>query len=323
MNSSSHTQKKRRSVGPLPTKDEQIALQNTDVILRTNIFKLQIDELLSTVEGAINSKHILRLNKWVEDVSRVLKTNSTLSGNEITEAWARDQCIRGFILDGPNHESTKIIYKPATSCSVIGSLPLSTAIAPFLALDVAVTMPSDIFDSAKDILNYSYFDKRKLYLAAMSYELAASGLCDTVNVSNFRLDHRKPFLVVKPPFKTKYLIRFFPVIAPTVFKPVSLKMSKNNLRPHSWMSELRRRRLGRLDGDLQTAQIEEQLNPSLLPPTPRYNMAVLEDSVTVIQFKILQRASDSCACFRDVCVLLKVCSLTLLIIHYTCTHRCS
>ena len=159
-------------------------------------------------------------------------------------------------------------------------------------------------------MNHAYFNKRKLYLAAISEVLSDGGLCQTIEVSYFHSDHRKPYLILKPNFKTKYSVNLYPCAPTAVFKLVQLLSSKNNVRPDWWMQELQIRKpqsaasTKKVKGDANSG--EKILDISLLSPTPHYNMAILEDLAIIPQYRMLVKASGSCPCFRDVCILLKV-----------------
>jgi hypothetical protein len=154
-----------------------------------------------------------------------------------------------------------------------------------------------------------YFNKRKLYLAALSEVLSSSKLCSSIQVSYFKSDHRKPYLVVKPNFKSTYSIRIYPSAPTGVFKLIQLLSSKNNVRPDSWIRELKLRRSepgSSIEKDKAKDKLDQQLDPSSLAPTPHYNMAILEDLAIVPQSRMLIKAAESCSCFKDVCILLKV-----------------
>ena len=175
----------------------------------------------------------------------------------------------------------------------------ATQIAPFFALA-----------TYRDVLNYAYFNKRKLYLAAISEVLSDGGLCKTIEVSYFQSDHRKPYLILTPNFTTKYAVNLYPCAPTAVIKLVQLLSSKNNVRPDWWMQELQVRKpqsatsTKKVKGDATSG--EKVLDVSLLSATPHYNMAILEDLAMIPQYRMLMKASGSCPCFRDVCILLKV-----------------
>ena len=163
----------------------------------------------------------------------------------------------------------------------------------------------------RDILNNVYFDKKQLYLAALAEILSAAGLCSSIQVSTMQGDPRKPYLLLKPNgLKSKYCVRVFPCISSSVFKLSQLKPTKNNVRPAAWMAALQsKRRLSSSSSSSSKATTPaagSELEPSSLPPTPCYNMTVLEDIAVIPQYRILSRAKDSCACFKDICILLKV-----------------
>lgn len=143
--------------------------------------------------------------------------------------------------------------------------------------------------------------------------IAAAGLSSSIEVSYFRADQRKPFLIVKPHFASKYSMHLYPCAPTGVFKLVQLLSGKNNVRPESWMRELQLRRaesvIAKHAGSAKSAQHtreEENLDASSLAPTPHYNMAILEDLAIVPQHRMLSKASESCPCFKEVCILLKV-----------------
>lgn len=162
----------------------------------------------------------------------------------------------------------------------------------------------------RDVLNHAYFNKRKLYLAAISEVLSDGGLCQSIEVSYFNSDHRKPYLILTPNFKTKYSVNLYPCAPTAVFKLVQLLSTKNNVRPDWWMQELQIRKpqsattSKKMKGDETSG--EKILDVSLLSASPHYNMAILEDLAIIPQYRMLVKASGSCPCFRDVCILLKV-----------------
>ncbi len=72
----------------------------------------------------------------------------------------------------------------------------------------------------RDILNHRYFDKRKLYLAALSKGLAdecsVSKRFDGMSLAAFKGDSRKPILVLTAPFKLQgsdVTLRLIPVVS--------------------------------------------------------------------------------------------------------------
>lgn len=133
-------------------------------------------------------------------------------------------------------------------------------------------------------------------------------------MSYFKSDHRKPFLVLRPNFKTKYTVNLIPCAPSNAFKLVQLLPSRNNVRPKWWVEDLQQKRLEPVTTQTKNnkkspnrkASEEYNPDPSLLSPTPHYNMAILEDLAIIPQYRMLTKATESCPCFRDVSRLLKV-----------------
>jgi hypothetical protein len=153
-------------------------------------------------------------------------------------------------------------------------------------------------------LNHVYFDKRRLYLAAIAKALNDSGLVSSVEASDFKQDFRKPFLIVKPNYKTKFTARIFVAAPVKSFKLSQLRHTKNNVRPLKWLEKLAASN-GSGSGTNGSGAVKA-MDASTLSGTPGYNMAILEDIVVVLQHKLLSSAVSACSCFRDACILLKV-----------------
>ena len=282
----------------LPSKDEQLSLHNTDILLKTNLTRLQLNEIVSSVQDEEGSTRRKKLAVWLEQVTGVLKRwdRGADASTVASSSWLEKRGLKGFVL---RSSACAFAVKPPVSVQLIGSYALGTATAPILNCDVAVVMSSSCFD-AKDILNHVYFDKKLLFLASVADILRSAGICSSIQVSMLQGDSRKPYLVIEPNYKCRYVVRIFPCVLATAFKLTQLKPTKNNIRSSSWMSTLQKRR------HLSASDKPGDLDPSSLPATPYYNMAILEDIAMVPQFKILARACETCPCFKDVCILLKV-----------------
>lgn len=158
---------------------------------------------------------------------------------------------------------------------------LQTLTKPYRTVDVSVQMPSACF-TPRDILNHQYFDKRKLYLYRIAQALSQrADLATDVHFTFFRGDIRKPVLVYTPAAQTAFTVRILPSIAPDTFRTVQLLPTKNNVRPRAWMAQLKAKNRN-----------DENLNSDELPPTPHYNMAILEDMTFARHLELLWGASN-------------------------------
>jgi hypothetical protein len=127
----------------------------------------------------------------------------------------------GFIykslqLDGYNQDTTVIPFQKPRSVTIVGSSVLQTATSPILNVDIVVGMPGECLDE-RDILNHAYFDKRKLYLAALAESLVRnSDLVQSCVIASFKGDTRKPVLILTPtPKKLREIsVRIFLSVRP-------------------------------------------------------------------------------------------------------------
>jgi hypothetical protein len=84
-----------------------------------------------------------------------------------------------------------------------------------------------------------------------------------------------------------------------VFKLVQLRAAKNNVRPPHWMKPRGTQR----EGD---AVQQQGAGAPVLPPTPLYNLAILDDMVLLLHHRLMVKALGSSAVLRQTVLLLKV-----------------
>lgn len=230
---------KKKSRFALPSKAEQLALQQTEILIKSNLLQLQVDEMLTEVKNHVFDR--LYLKSWTESFVQLLSSTPELSqpssslpheesgrseGKKnrskcnddkdgpsppltLSKKWLlslSDSTLWGSIfdsikLDGYNQESLTLLFQKPRSVSIIGSSALRTATAPIHNIDIVVQMPEECFDD-RDILNHAYFDKRKLYMAGLvEYFLRGSELIDGCSIADFKGDTRKSTIIVKPKSK--------------------------------------------------------------------------------------------------------------------------
>jgi len=274
----------------LPTKDEQLQIHNTDNLMKSNLLRLQTDEMLAEV-SAIGDFEKKKVKAWLEDVISLLQDGGGISGQQVTASWLKSS--GGVSLNC--EKNTMLTFQPPVSVDVIGSYKLKTSTAPMFNIDLAVEMPPNCFEQ-KDILNHEYFIKRNLYLGACWVFLLKSERY-SVTAGLFKGDSRKPVLILRPKlFKSKTSIRIVPVLPANVFKLKQLRPSKNNVRPEYWTHAIQ---------DSKRTHSNMVLDPAILPGTPNYNSSILEDVALKTQFKILSQTMSTCPVARDVVILFK------------------
>lgn len=281
----------------LPSRDEQLMLQNTDTLLKTNLLRMQADELLAEVRTSSELEK-KKLSIWLDEILVLLRECRGLNGVEVTPTWLSEKAGVSFDDDSNNSssETVSLAFEPPSTVEIIGSFALKAFTAPILNIDIAVHMPSSCFN-AIDILNHAYFSKRKLYLGAL-LKLLAKHKSASVSLALFKGDVRKPIIRLKPvSFKSNVTLRIIPVAPNTVFKLSQLRADKNNVRPEEWMTVL---------NESKKSKSKAVLDASTLQGTPFYNNSIMEDVAISTQFKVLSQALSTCPVARDGLILFKV-----------------
>ncbi|KAF2399987.1 Nrap protein [Trichodelitschia bisporula] len=260
----------------------------TGEVFRSNMFKLQVDELLEQVRPKHGKKEAA-----VERVLRALKTiieqipaRDPTSVVEAEKALLKkDRIAVPFPNPRPAEDAKyKLAYSKPAQVSVAGSYPLKTTTGSSsdLVLDIIVTMPQDIFQE-KDYMNFRYFYKRAFYLAC----LAAGIKANKQHAFDLKFDYLHgnrllPILVVTPDEKDAgFKVVILPAVLKNVFPVEKLLPTVNCVRPKV---------LG-----------EEKDEP--LRPTPFYNASIRVDSLALAYLKLQHDAAKQCEAYKDACVL--------------------
>ena len=141
----------------LPTKDEQLSLQNSEIILKSNLTKLQLNEILTSVRDDESHPKHQKIAVWLEQVIDVLKKSDFGNANTdstpplLSPTFLLERGLNAFILhnssSSANVGALSFAFKPPMSVQLMGSFVLGTATAPFLNCDVAVVMAGSCFDA--------------------------------------------------------------------------------------------------------------------------------------------------------------------------------
>lgn len=138
-------QSKRPKVA-LPTKDEQKQLQQVDLLMKSNLLQLEVEQIISEVAGD-RKLHKQKILDWIESVEVALKgakIKQKLNQKSTRKAF---NGVRIMELVNSNDESMEIVYEGPKSVTVVGSSAYHTSTNPMLNVDLLVTMPDGIFDT--------------------------------------------------------------------------------------------------------------------------------------------------------------------------------
>lgn len=214
---SEHARKRHKNENSkfaLPTKEEQMHLRETENLMRTNLLKLQVDEMMIEIKEDVHGNKSSFI-EWINNLRDAIPLFGDALSEAVTVDWLRRKGIKGISLDGAESANLSIRYHPPVSTTIVGSFLHKTSTKPFLCVDIAVIMSPLSFE-AKDIINFSYFDKRKLYLGVLLQQLLTpvngSRFGSNVHITCMKGDSRKPVILIKPNKKTPYLVRLHPTV---------------------------------------------------------------------------------------------------------------
>ncbi|XP_061875058.1 nucleolar protein 6 isoform X3 [Colius striatus] len=270
-----------------PTSEELSQLKETEDLFHSSLLRLQIEELLKEVTLKDTKKK--RIDAFLHEINRLLSTLPETPETELTDQAWLPKGVKVPFLQVPFSVKGRFHFVPPSEVTVVGSYLLGTCIKPEINVDVAVTMPREIFQD-KDNLNQRYHRKRALYLAHISHHFSKEKLFGSVKFAYMNSNHLKPILLLRPQGKDEktVTVRLHACPAPGLFKPSRFYPNKNNVR---------------------TAWFMEQSTPTegaSEPPTPHYNNSILCDTVLQSHLHFLSSAATDFPGMKDGLALLKV-----------------
>lgn len=261
-------------------------------VYKSNVFKLQVDELLAQVRP----KH-RKYAPAIEAILRILKAiierippRESQSVHDAERRLARDVKVRVPFPHPrpPKAANYKVEYAPPAHINVAGSYPLSTSTkaGEDLIVDVVVTMPSEMFQD-KDYLNYRYFYKRSYYLACLAAGIKEKEHCPcTLSFDCLHGNSLLPILIAEPSQDAQVpkgcRIVILPAIEEGLFPAPKLLPARSCVRPKS---------------------VEENVESAKPQPTPFYNASLRVDNLVSSYLRLQHNTANGCDAYRDACVL--------------------
>lgn len=286
------TKKQRKQ---LSAQEIQVAREAAE-LFKSNIFKLQIDELVKEVK--LKDNHIEKLEKVLHrlhDIIQQIPDVQDLSLEQLDDMFSGKKVVIPFPDPKPTKVNYKFAYLAPENVSLIGSFGLKTAISSGihderLAVDMSLTMPASLF-LPKDYLNYRALYKRAFYLAYLAEHLITltkknhlpvkisyhyfndDVLCPCLKLESIKTDNPEDLNY----HKTKFTINLMVQFPFGVFEVKKLLPNKNCIRIQSDSPEL--------------------------PPTPLYNASILSLCSYDYYLKYLYTSKKSAESFKDACIL--------------------
>ncbi|CAL7937003.1 unnamed protein product [Xylocopa violacea] len=265
-----------------PTVEELNQLRETENLFHSNLFRLQIEEMLNEVR--IKDKYKRLFDNWFKSFEKAVE--SIEEGEEYQLSDKKLQKKLNVHIPLPNvPEETKGVFKflRPSHIATIGSYIFDAATGPIITIDIMVEMPAKIFQK-QDYQNYRYIKKKAIYLA----HIASNITNDIAATTKFIGDNLRPILKIVPSGKLGNKIN---VLVHVSAQEGSFRLSrflpeKNNVRPRWFFRD--------------NKNVTDDL-----PPTPYYNSIILHDLTMKIHaenMKIIKEYPN----LRDGIILLKI-----------------
>ncbi|KAH7393873.1 Nrap protein-domain-containing protein [Phaeosphaeria sp. MPI-PUGE-AT-0046c] len=270
----------------------------TSESFKSNLFKLQVDELLEQVKLKYGKKEASAENamRTLKSIIEQIPSRDALPIAEAEKAFKSTDVAIPFPNPRPPKDAKyKLQFERPTSINATGSYPLkiATRAEERFSIDLVVTMPKSLLQD-KDYLNHRYFYKRAYYLACLAAGINAS------KEHKFRLSYDylngnqlQPILVVRPNGKgnaddfssARCDIHILVALPEEVFPQNKLSPGSNCVRPQ---------------------EAEDETTKKALVPTPIYNSTVQADANVTAYLKLLHGTASKADAFRDACILGRV-----------------
>lgn len=293
-------------------KDIQVAKETAE-LFKSNIFKLQIDELLSNVK--LPEKHILKMEKFLHKlydlIQQIPEWGSKKTLAEVENFFSDKTTAIPFADPKPLEHNTnyKFGFLKPSSVSLVGSFALKSAIyePSGSSIDVAVEIPESLIEK-KDFLNYRIIHKRSIYLAFFTHYLNVllkenkldkfikleyayknkDPLQPILNISAIKedLETRKNSKLSSDFnfYKTRFNINILITYPESVFENKKLLPGKNNIRISK----------------------NAQEGESTVVPTAAYNFSILSNCFQTHYLKFLHRTKKNTESFKEGMILARI-----------------
>lgn len=266
-----------------PTVEELNQLRETENLFHSNLFRLQIEEVLNEVK--LKTKYKTLFEIWFKKLKATIESIEETEEIQLVKNNLSDKL--GVCIPVPHvPEETRSVFKflKPSNISVIGSYNSGCILGPTITVDIMVEMPAGLFRK-QDYQNYIYFRKRATYLAFITSVIGS----DLAEYKKFIGDDLRPSLKLRPSGKLNKKVDIVIHISmqETSFKLNRFLPEKNSVRP-AWYFD------------------KKSIEDASLPPTPHYNSLILRDLLMSSINSEVAQAIKEYPNLRDGIILLKI-----------------
>lgn len=231
--------KKNKDGGSLykpPTVDELNTLRETQMLYHSNLFRMQMEEVLREV--SIKAKHSQQLEKWMNQFSAFVKSLPASSSYQLDNTeWMETKSICNPMPDDVPKVSGTFLFMAPRSMQFIGSFLSNTITSQNRTVDIMLVLPKDCVH-ANDWQNGRWLVKRAKYLSWLAAELRENTeLVSDLSWTTHLGCESRPVLQVAPSggLGKKWKVNLFPVPPPEMFRMGRFAPTRGNLHPKIYM----------------------------------------------------------------------------------------
>lgn len=217
-----------------PTREEMAQLHETQQLFRSNLLRMQLEEMLPTlhvkparrkaISEALHRLRALLLAIPAQQRRKVNKREGCVESDRLVEPTTYapqvslsdppSKCAPPITVALHSADDLSFVFKPPSNgmlvkavtrrtpfihhyllrtpltVAVVGSFMVSTQARPDVSVDVAVELPTGMFED-KDRLNHRYAHLRAYYLGVLADALSESDDFVDVEFTNFQVGKRK------------------------------------------------------------------------------------------------------------------------------------
>ncbi|XP_014489067.1 PREDICTED: nucleolar protein 6 [Dinoponera quadriceps] len=266
-----------------PTVEELNQFRETENLFHSNLFRFQIEEVLSEVK--LKDKYKVLFNTWFEKLKEAIESIDETEEILLVDNNLEDELgVRVPVPRVP--EETKSVFKflKPSDISVVGSFNSECVLGPTVTVDVMVEMPAASFRK-QDYQNYIYFRKKAIYLAFVTSSIKN----DIAESKRFIGDDLRPCLKLRPSGK---LNKKIDVIIHVSAQEASFNLNrflpeKNSVRPRWYLNK-------------------KSPDDEALLPTPHYNSLIMRDLTMKSTNSEVAQITREYPNLRDGIILLKI-----------------
>ncbi|GLG96489.1 Nucleolar protein 6 [Gryllus bimaculatus] len=225
--------KKRKTVDSLkpPTVQELNMLRETENLFNSNLFRMQIEEMLKEIQMKTKYKNLF--NDWLSEFKSYILGLEDLSEYDLAdESWLENLTVKPPVCLKPATDNGKFKFVCPEDVTVAGSFNINACLGPMYTIDLHLHIPEAFFNQKTDQINLRFDRKRAFYLTILAESLNGSSLIEEINFVEANGCIFKPLLELKPSGKLGRHVRIllWPVTSPSALVLPRLRPGRGNIR---------------------------------------------------------------------------------------------